>query len=120
VFGTRSRLPVVAAFDGVPYRGSTMPMGDGTSCVGILKSIRQQLGVEIGDTVHVVVEVDEAPRVYEPPAGLTPEAEEAFRKLAPSHQRAYVEWIDGAKKPETTARRTAEAISRLLAGGPTP
>jgi hypothetical protein len=122
--GSRGRVPVVASFDGVPYRGSTMPMGDGTSCVGILKSIRQQLGVGVGDTVHVTVERDTSERVVEPTPDLaeafTPEAAAAFERLAPSHRRAYVRWIEEAKRPETRARRVAESVSRLASGGPTP
>ena len=122
--GTRGRVAVVASFDGIDYRGSTMPMGDGTSCVGILKSIRQQLGVGIGDTVHVVVDRDPAAGVVEPPVdlvdALTPEAATAFDRLAPSHRKAYVRWIEEAKTPETRARRIAESVSRLVSGGPTP
>ena len=48
VFGTRARFPVRVTFNGIPYTGSTMPMGDGTFCVGILKSIRTAAGVDIG------------------------------------------------------------------------
>ena len=122
--GSRGRVPVVASFDGVPYTGSTMPMGDGTSCVGILKSIREQLGLDFGDTVHVTIERDTSDRKIEPPDDLagafTSDAATAWEKLAPSHRKAYVRWIEEAKKPETRARRVAESVSRLVSGGPTP
>jgi uncharacterized protein YdeI (YjbR/CyaY-like superfamily) len=36
-----------------------------------------------------------------------------FESLAPSYRRAYVGWIDAAKRPETRARRLREAIVRL-------
>jgi uncharacterized protein YdeI (YjbR/CyaY-like superfamily) len=39
-----------------------------------------------------------------------------FEKLAPSHRRRYVGWIDSAKQQETKLRRLQEAI-RKLAGG---
>jgi uncharacterized protein YdeI (YjbR/CyaY-like superfamily) len=39
-----------------------------------------------------------------------------FRGLAPSHRRAYIGWIDSAKRDETRARRLREAV-RLLAAG---
>ena len=39
-----------------------------------------------------------------------------FEKLAPSYQAQYISWIAEAKRPETRARRVAEAI-RLLAAG---
>ena len=38
---------------------------------------------------------------------------ENFRKLAPSHRRAYLQWIMEAKKEETRERRLREAVSRL-------
>ena len=38
---------------------------------------------------------------------------EHFSRLAPSHRREYVGWIDSAKKEETRRRRLAEAVSRL-------
>ena len=42
------------------------------------------------------------------------EAAENFRKLAPSHQRRYIGWIDAAKKMETKLRRLDQAIELLL------
>jgi uncharacterized protein YdeI (YjbR/CyaY-like superfamily) len=45
-------------------------------------------------------------------------AREHFEKLAPSHRRNYVAWIDSAKKEETKQRRLEEAI-RLLGQGKT-
>jgi uncharacterized protein YdeI (YjbR/CyaY-like superfamily) len=41
---------------------------------------------------------------------------EFFQELAPSHRRAYIGWIDSAKREETRARRLREAV-RLLAAG---
>lgn len=41
---------------------------------------------------------------------------ESFSRLAPSHRREYVGWIDSAKKEETRRRRLAEAVSRLERG----
>ncbi|HVT58628.1 MAG TPA: YdeI/OmpD-associated family protein [Thermoanaerobaculia bacterium] len=36
-----------------------------------------------------------------------------FAKLAPSYRRLYVRWIEAAKRPETRARRLAEAVTLL-------
>jgi uncharacterized protein YdeI (YjbR/CyaY-like superfamily) len=41
---------------------------------------------------------------------------ESFSRLAPSHRREYVRWIEDAKKEETRRRRIAEAVSRLERG----
>lgn len=57
----KGRVKVHAAFDGIPYDGSIVNMGvkhtDGSICyiLGILKSIRQELKKNIGDTVEVTI-----------------------------------------------------------------
>ena len=47
-----------------------------------------------------------------------PRAWAEFQRIPPSHKRAYIAWIDSAKKEETKQRRLAEAIQRLAAGQP--
>lgn len=57
----KGRVKVHAEFDNVPYDGSIVNMGlknaDGSICyiIGILKSIRKNLGKGDGDSVHVVI-----------------------------------------------------------------
>ena len=61
MFG-KGRVKVHAEFDSIPYDGSIVNMGVRDSegnvnyIIGMLKSIRSQLGKVAGDTVHVVVE----------------------------------------------------------------
>jgi uncharacterized protein YdeI (YjbR/CyaY-like superfamily) len=38
-----------------------------------------------------------------------------YERLAFSHRREYTEWIEGAKKPETRARRVTRTLERLRA-----
>ena len=57
----KGRVKVHATFDGIPYDGSIVNMGVkneyGSVCyiLGMLKSIRTQLGKGDGDTVHMVI-----------------------------------------------------------------
>ena len=57
----KGRVRVHATFDGVPYDGSVVNMGvkneNGEICyvIGVLKSIRKQLGKKDGDSIHVVI-----------------------------------------------------------------
>lgn len=39
-----------------------------------------------------------------------------FEQLAPSYRRAYIGWIDSAKRQETREKRLAEAVDNLSAG----
>jgi uncharacterized protein YdeI (YjbR/CyaY-like superfamily) len=43
-------------------------------------------------------------------------ARRAFDALAPSYRRQYLGWIAQAKRPETRARRIAQAVERLSEG----
>lgn len=45
-----------------------------------------------------------------------PEAAQFFESLAKTYRKQYIAWIATAKRPETRARRTAEAIKLLSEG----
>jgi len=57
----KGRVKVHATFDGEPYDGSVVNMGiknaDGSICyiIGILKEIRNKIGKQPGDSVHVTI-----------------------------------------------------------------
>lgn len=119
LYGVRGRVPVIALIDGVSYRGSISPYG-GVHRLGVLKSIRQQLGKGPGDEVHVRLELDHDERIV----ALDPETEhqlgragllETFRALSYSHQREYAGWIASAKKDVTRADRAVKLMSKLRA-----
>src|SRR2546423_14053856 len=98
VFGTRARFPVLATFNGVAYRGSTMPLGDGTFCVGVTKAVQAQVGASVGDTVAVVVERDAGERTVDIPPDLAaalsshPEAAARFEGMGYTHRREDAAW----------------------------
>ena len=58
----KGRVQVHAEFDGISYDGSIVNMGLKDSngnilyIIGVLKSIRKQLGKKDGDMLHVVIE----------------------------------------------------------------
>lgn len=60
LFG-KGRVKVHAAFDGIPYDGSIVnmglkdPQGNIRYTIGVLKSIRRQLGKAEGDSIHVTL-----------------------------------------------------------------
>lgn len=45
-----------------------------------------------------------------------PSAADQFEALAPSARRDYIEWVTQAKRPETRARRIAEAVEWIAEG----
>lgn len=54
VFG-KSRVAVHATFDGEPYDGQLVKMKTPYHIIGIRKDIRQKIGKQPGDTVHVTL-----------------------------------------------------------------
>ena len=125
MFGTKGQVKVHCEFDGVPYRGSIVNMGSGP-CIGILKSIREQIGKQAGDSVHIKLWRDEEPRVVEVPKDLqlalddAPELKGFFSALSYSHKREYVQWITSAKKEETRTVRVKKTIEMVCQGKKSP
>ena len=121
-YGARGRVPVQATFDGYPYQGSAVPLGDGHHALLLLKQIRRAIDKTVGDTVRVTLRRDVTERKMEAPADLAqqlaahPKAAAYFNKLAYTHQREYVRWLEGAKKPETRAKRLGEVVEMLSQG----
>lgn len=120
-FGTRARFAVHATFNGVEYRGSTMPMGDGTFCLGVTKAVQARAGAKVGDTVQVVIERDTEERTIEVPEELAAALEKAklsrtFDAMAYTRRKEQALWVANAKKPETRQRRVAKVIEMFAAG----
>ena len=124
-FGTKGKAPVKVTFDGVPYTGSLIKYGNPLHMLGVLKTIREEIGKGPGDAVDVVLWKDEEARTVEVPAqfenlmkreGLLP----AFENLSYTHRKEYCRWITDAKKEETRSRRLEKAIEMLKKGVSTP
>lgn len=124
-FGTKGRVPVKAAFDGVEYTGSLVKYGHPQHMLGILGAIREQIGKRPGDIVNVVLWKDDEVRTLEvPPAfqalmkkeGVLP----IFEKLSYTCRKEYCRWISEAKKEETRERRLVKSIEMLKDGVKTP
>jgi Bacteriocin-protection, YdeI or OmpD-Associated/Domain of unknown function (DUF1905) len=119
--GAGSRFRVTGNLNGVSFESSTMSMGGGRVCLGVHKATRQAAGVEVGDRVKIEIERDDRPRAVSVPDDLAAAlardatAQAAFEKLSFTHRREYVEWVTGAKREETRARRIAQTLDRLRA-----
>lgn len=117
--GGKGRIPVIATFDGVPYRGSIVRMGGG-AVLGVQKAIMAEAGISVGDTLTVIVRNDEAPRQVEVPEDLAEAfghhdaARVVFEGLSFSHRREYIRSITDAKRPETRTRRIELTIKQLV------
>ena len=124
-FGTKGKVPVQATFDGVPYKGSLFKYSYSQHVLGILKSIREQIGKQPGDTVDLAIWKDEELRTVEIPADFRNRLKKEsllpiFEKLSYTHRKEYCRWITEARKEETRLRRLEKAVEMLRNGVKTP
>ena len=119
--GLKGMPKVKATIVGIPYRGSLMPMGDGTYCLGILKSIQAQAGVGQGDSIAIELELDTEPRTVTVPQDLKQalardhKAAAAWESLSYTNRKEIARSLEEARRPETRERRLAAALERLRA-----
>jgi hypothetical protein len=120
--GLKGRPKINSVIAGHRYRGSLMPLGDGTFCLGVLKSIQESAGVKRGDTITVELELDTAPRSVDPPAALAKvlardrKAAAAWDSLSCTDKKEMARSLEEAKRPETRERRLATALAALRKG----
>jgi hypothetical protein len=117
-FATKGKVPVKATFNGVPYTGSLIKYGNPLHMMGVLKSIREQIGKGPGDTIEVVVWRDEEVRTVEVPAQFEKLIKKegplpVFEKVSYARRKQYCRWITDAKKKETRLKRLGKAIEML-------
>jgi Bacteriocin-protection, YdeI or OmpD-Associated/Domain of unknown function (DUF1905) len=121
VFQCKGRVPVKGTINGFPFRSSLMNMGDGHMMV-VNAQLRAGAKCKAGDTVIVLMQLDEGKRTVEVPGRLKkmidrdPKAREFWSGLSFTHQKEYVREIDGAKRPETREKRIAAMMDALRKG----
>ena len=97
-----------------------MPIKGGGLFMPIKAAIRKKIKKEAGDRVKIVLYADSGP--LEIPADLLqclrdePAAHKTFMQFKESDQKAYIDWIEAAKKEETKTARIVQTIDRLLRG----
>lgn len=115
VFG-KVRVPVKVTLNGYTFRSTIASMGEGP-CIPLRKSNREAAKLDGTETLTVKLEHDTDARTVETPADL----KKALGKqhlaqwdaLSYSHKKEHVEAIEGAKAPETRARRIAKAVEMI-------
>lgn len=116
VFG-RGRPPLYVEVNSHRFRSTVAVMG-GEAFVPFRRSHRAAAGVGDGDTFIVTLTLDTDLRTVDAPKDLCAALEAAgaggrWTALNFTHRREHVEAIEGARKPETRARRVAKCVAML-------
>lgn len=121
--GAGKRPPVRVTVNGYTYR-NTIAVMDGGFMVGVSAEHRAAAGVAGGDEIDVDIELDTAPREVAVPDDFAaaldaePAARRTFDALSYSNRSWHVLSVEGAKTPETRARRIAKSVETLREGRP--
>ena len=121
VFQRKGRVPVKGTINGFPFRSSLMNMGEG-HIMAVNAQMRAGAGCKAGDTVKVVMELDQEKRTVDVPAYLKKiinsdgKTKDFWGKLSFTHQKEWVKAIEEAKKPETREKRIAAMMTDLRQG----
>jgi len=119
--GRGRRVAVVVMVNGYTYR-STVGPAMGMILIPFNAERRAATGLTGGEDIEVELVPDDAPREVDVPADLAdamagaPGAADFFSGLSYTNQRAYVLWIEDAKKAETRSTRIAKAATMLSEG----
>ena len=111
--GAGKRPPVVVTVGGHTYRTTVAPMG-GAYWIPLAAEHREAAGVRAGEEVTVSLEGDR--RLGRSRCPMTWPPRSAFDRLAVSHRREWVRWVEEAKKAETRTVRIAKTVESLKAG----
>ena len=117
-FGVKGRIPVNALIDGLPYQGSLVNLGNPLHMLLIKKEIREKLGKDRGDEVQIILELDTSERTIAIPEDVQVMLKKesltvTFKRLAYSHKKEYIQWIDSAKRSETREKRIISMIGMI-------
>ncbi|MET7403159.1 YdeI/OmpD-associated family protein [Dactylosporangium sp. NPDC005572] len=116
--GGGARPPVTITINGHSWK-SRVAIMRGRHLLGLSNANRQAAALVVGEEVEVDLQLDTEPRVVVEPEDLTealdadPAARAAWDNLAHTHRREHVLAIEGAKRPETRARRIEQAVAAL-------
>lgn len=106
--------------EGYTYESKIGIMG-GKAMIPVSKDVREKSGASAGNDYELEIVLDDTPRVVALPDDLAEaiaaaRLQPAWEKLAASYRKAHVISVEGAKAPETRARRIAKVIEALSGG----
>jgi hypothetical protein len=121
--GDPTHIPVHGQVGGLPLKSTLSPRGGGAYRLHIHSSIWRKLRIDGGDTVEVMLQLDQEPRDPALPpdlaAGLAdePRALAIFSSLTAALRRQIVRYMDLAKQARTREKRVGLIVKNMLERG---
>ena len=98
-----------------------MPMGEGRLFLPVKAAIRKKIKKEKGDSVHIILYLDENPleipeEIIECFKTESQSVYETFLSFSEGERKTYLDWIYDAKTDETKTQRIVTMMERLQQG----
>jgi len=120
---SRGQTTVKGTLDGVAFRATLDPDGQGGHWMKVPQTLRDTAGAEVGGVVTLeIAPVAEEPEPRVPAdvrkalAGAPAKAREAWTGITPVARRDFIHWIVSAKQEATRERRIANTCDMLAKG----
>ena len=113
---------VEGTINGFPFRATLEPDGQKSHWLKVDRVMCEAAGADTGDVVTLeIAPVGEEPEPQVPAELQTalaaaPKVRALWSDITPIARRDWIHWITSAKRPETRARRAANACAMLAAG----
>jgi len=117
---TVTHPPVHGFVEGLPFKSTLVPGGDGCFRLHVHSRIWRKLRIDAGAAVEVTLVLEQAPRPAVVPADLAaaladkPRAQAIFNTLTLALRRQVVVYVEGAKHASTREKRVALIVQRML------
>jgi hypothetical protein len=120
---SRGMTSVEGAFNGLAFRATLEPDGQGGHWLKVDRKLRAAAGVEAGDVVALeIAPVAEEPEPRVPAdlrkalAAAHPKARAVWSDITPVARRDWIQWIQSAKREETRLKRIENGCDMLAKG----
>jgi hypothetical protein len=119
---TRSATTVEGTLNGQAFRATLEPDGRKSHWLKVNRRLREAAGAKAGDVASLEImpsRKDLEPRVptdLRKALAAAPKAKASWSDITPVARRDWIQWITSAKRPETRARRVANACDMLASG----
>ena len=119
----RSMVSVEGALNGIHFRATLDPDGQGGHWLKVERKLREAAGAAAGDIVTLeIAPVAEEPEPSLPAdlrkalAAAPPKAREVWSDITPVARRDFIHWITSGKRAETRVKRIETACDMLAKG----
>lgn len=119
VFGQKNHVKVKGSINGIEFRSSLTPRGDGKHYMVVSKVLQEAAGITKGDKIHVIMEPDNDERLVEIPEVIqkifetNEDAGKTFHKLSYTRRKDFVDYILDAKKESTREKRITQMLEEI-------